>query len=163
MTLLACCTDTWTQAACCGTRDAGQADARRAASPPAAASAATYAGRVRLSGNLLIATPAATGRQADLNKAKAMEAMNRRRRLVVVAPLAPVSSQDGRGAAPADCGFHCDPPSCAYARGLGRSATQVPYRGQRLDVWRTRRGDRPDRCSKLHRWIENAHKSATSP
>lgn len=50
--------------------------------------AATYAGRVRLSSNLLISTPTAMGRQADLNKAKAMEAMNRRQRFIVVAPLA---------------------------------------------------------------------------
>lgn len=48
----------------------------------------TYAGRVRLASNILIATSAAAGQQAELNKAKAVEAMNRRRRLVVIAPLA---------------------------------------------------------------------------
>lgn len=49
---------------------------------------ATYAGRLRLASSLLVATSTAAGGQADLNKAKAVEAMNRRRRLVVVAPLA---------------------------------------------------------------------------
>lgn len=48
----------------------------------------TYAGRVRLSSNLVIATSAPAGTQADLNKAKAIEAMNQRRRLVAIAPLA---------------------------------------------------------------------------
>lgn len=48
----------------------------------------TYAGRVRLASNLLVATPSNSGRQAELNQAKSVEAMNRRRRLVVIAPLA---------------------------------------------------------------------------
>ncbi|MFY3590569.1 MULTISPECIES: DUF1173 family protein [Achromobacter] len=48
----------------------------------------TFAGRVRLSSNLVIAATAADGQQAGLNKAKSTEAMNRRRRLVAVAPLA---------------------------------------------------------------------------
>ncbi|WP_249279180.1 DUF1173 family protein [Bordetella genomosp. 5] len=48
---------------------------------------ATYAGRLRLASSLLVSTATASGGQAELNKAKAVEAMNRRRRLVVVAPL----------------------------------------------------------------------------
>ncbi len=68
--------------------------------------AATYAGRVRLSGNLLVSTPAAAGRQAELNKAKGMEAMNRRRRLVVIAPLAQFLAGMEEGAALPIAGFH---------------------------------------------------------
>ncbi|MBJ7264311.1 MAG: DUF1173 family protein [Burkholderiaceae bacterium] len=49
---------------------------------------AIHVGRVKLSGSLLVATSASMGRQAALNKAKATEAMNGRRRLVVIAPLA---------------------------------------------------------------------------
>ncbi|MDR7946657.1 DUF1173 family protein [Achromobacter aegrifaciens] len=48
----------------------------------------TFAGRVRLSSNLVIAATAADGQQAALNRAKSTEAMNRRRRLVAIAPLA---------------------------------------------------------------------------
>lgn len=40
----------------------------------------TFAGRVRLSSNLVIAATAADGQHAGLNKAKSTEAMNRRRR-----------------------------------------------------------------------------------
>lgn len=68
--------------------------------------AATYAGRVRLSSNLLVATPAATGRQGDLNKAKSVEAMNRRRRLIVVAPLAQYQEGMAQAARLPISGFH---------------------------------------------------------
>jgi len=47
----------------------------------------TYAGKHRLASNLLIASSAPTGRQTELNKAKTMEAINRRQRLVVITPL----------------------------------------------------------------------------
>lgn len=67
--------------------------------------AATYAGRVRLSGNLVIAT-SADGRQAELNKAKSTEAMNRRRRLVVIAPLAQFQAGMETGATLPIAGFH---------------------------------------------------------
>lgn len=56
------------------------------------AASSTYAGKIRLSSNLLIATSAPEGQQATLNRAKATEAMNRRRRLVVIAPLAQYQS-----------------------------------------------------------------------
>lgn len=48
----------------------------------------TYAGRVKLSQNLLIGTPVAEGSQPKLNQAKAHAAADERRRLVVIAPLA---------------------------------------------------------------------------
>lgn len=50
--------------------------------------AMTYAGRVRLSQNLVIATSSGSGQQAGYNKAKCLEAITQRRRLVAVAPLA---------------------------------------------------------------------------
>lgn len=53
----------------------------------------TYAGRTRLAQNLLVGTPASSGQQAGHNRAKALEAVTERRRLVVVAPLA--QHQDG--------------------------------------------------------------------
>lgn len=52
------------------------------------AAAKTYAGRIRLSQNLLIGTPTDSGKQAKLNHAKSLSANQDRRRLVVVAPLA---------------------------------------------------------------------------
>lgn len=48
----------------------------------------TYAGRVKLSQNLLIGTPVAEGSQPKLNQAKAHAAADERRRLIVIAPLA---------------------------------------------------------------------------
>jgi len=68
------------------------------------AAAATYAGRVRLSSNLLIATQT-PGRQAGLNQAKAMEAMSRRQRLIVIAPLARHSEDADKSRMPI-AGFH---------------------------------------------------------
>jgi hypothetical protein len=65
----------------------------------------TYAARVRLSSSMLISTPAA-GPQADLNKAKAAEAMNRRRRLVVIAPLARYQSGMEKAPRLPIMGFH---------------------------------------------------------
>jgi len=66
----------------------------------------TYAGKVRLSSNLLIGTPTAAGRQAELNKAKAVEAMNRRRRLVIVAPLAQYQAGMEEGSRLPISGYH---------------------------------------------------------
>jgi len=68
--------------------------------------ASTYAGRVRISSSLLVATPAATGRQGELNKAKSVEAMNRRRRLIVVAPLAHYQEGMAQAARLPISGFH---------------------------------------------------------
>lgn len=68
--------------------------------------AATYAGRVKLAGNLLVATSAAIGRQAELNKAKSTEAMNRRRRLIVIAPLAQFQPGMEAAATLPIAGFH---------------------------------------------------------
>jgi hypothetical protein len=65
----------------------------------------TYAGRVRLASNLLVAAPSA-GRQADLNGAKSLEAMNQRRRLVVVAPLAQYQEGMEAGSKLPIAGFH---------------------------------------------------------
>ncbi|MCD0500930.1 DUF1173 domain-containing protein [Achromobacter sp. MY14] len=66
----------------------------------------TYAGRVRLAQNLVIATPTATGQQAGHNKAKALEAVTQRRRLVVIAPLAQhQEGMDGSATLPI-AGFH---------------------------------------------------------
>lgn len=48
----------------------------------------TYAGRTRLAQNLVVATPSASGQQASHNKAKSLDAVTQRRRLVVIAPLA---------------------------------------------------------------------------
>lgn len=53
----------------------------------------TYAGRVRLAQNLIVATPTSAGQQASYNRAKTLDAVSHRRRLVVVAPLA--QHQDG--------------------------------------------------------------------
>ncbi|WP_191575929.1 DUF1173 family protein [Achromobacter insolitus] len=66
----------------------------------------TYAGRVRLSQNLVIATPSASGQQAGRNKAKSLDAITQRRRLVVVAPLAQhQEGMDGSSILPI-AGFH---------------------------------------------------------
>lgn len=66
----------------------------------------TYAGRVRLSQNLVIATPSASGQQAGQNKAKSLDAITQRRRLVVVAPLAQhQEGMDGSSILPI-AGFH---------------------------------------------------------
>ncbi len=47
----------------------------------------TYAGRVKLAQNLLVATPTNEGQQPRLNQAKTIAASNERRRLIVAAPL----------------------------------------------------------------------------
>ncbi|CAB3840855.1 DUF1173 domain-containing protein [Achromobacter mucicolens] len=66
----------------------------------------TYAGRVRFSQNLVIATPSASGQQAGQNKAKSLDAITQRRRLVVVAPLAQhQEGMDGSSILPI-AGFH---------------------------------------------------------
>ncbi|MFJ3465710.1 DUF1173 family protein [Achromobacter spanius] len=66
----------------------------------------TYAGRVRLSQNLVIATPSGSGQQAGQNKAKSLDAITQRRRLVVVAPLAQhEEGMDGSSVLPI-AGFH---------------------------------------------------------
>lgn len=65
----------------------------------------TYAGKHRLASNLLIATPQ-TGRQAEINKAKAMEAINRRQRLVVIAPLSQYQPEMETSASLPISGFH---------------------------------------------------------
>lgn len=66
----------------------------------------TFAGRVRLSSNLVIATTAADGQQAALNKAKSTEAMNRRRRLIAIAPLAHYQPDMGTAGRLPIMGFH---------------------------------------------------------
>lgn len=53
-----------------------------------AAAMKTYAGRIKLSQNLLIGTVTPDGDHARLNRAKSLAAGNERRRLVVIAPLA---------------------------------------------------------------------------
>lgn len=67
---------------------------------------ATYAGRVRLSQNLVVATPSGSGQQAGQNKAKSLDAITQLRRLVVIAPLAQhQEGMDGRSVLPI-AGFH---------------------------------------------------------
>lgn len=78
----------------------------------------TYAGRIKLSQNLLIGTPRDTGQQAKLNHAKALAAHQERRRLIVVAPLA--THREGLDGAPTlpITGFH-----------------GIPYLGMSDELW----------------------------
>lgn len=93
----------------------------------------TYAGRVRLAQNLLIATPTAAGQQAGHNKAKALEAVTQRRRLVVIAPLAQhQEGMDGSSALPI-AGFH-GIPHLGLDDGIWASIERRFVR--ELDAWR---------------------------
>lgn len=67
---------------------------------------ATYAGRTRLAQNLLVATPASSGAQAGHNRAKSLEAITERRRLVVIAPLAQHQEGSDGGRTLPISGFH---------------------------------------------------------
>ena len=66
----------------------------------------TYAGRTRLSQNLLIATHTSSGSQAGHNRAKCLEAVTERRRLVVIAPLAQHQEGAESGRTLPISGFH---------------------------------------------------------
>ncbi|MNL06153.1 hypothetical protein D3C87_1267830 [compost metagenome] len=93
----------------------------------------TYAGRVRLSQNLVIATPSSSGQQAGHNKAKSLEAITQRRRLVVVAPLAlHQEGMDGSQTLPI-AGFHGIP---YLALDDGVWASLERRFGREIDAWR---------------------------
>jgi len=69
----------------------------------------TFVSRVRLASNLVIAISASDGQQAALNKTKSTDAMNRRRLLVAVAPLAQYQpGMETAGRLPI-MGFHAPP------------------------------------------------------
>ena len=94
---------------------------------------ATYAGRVRLSQNLVIATPSGSGQQAGQNKAKSLDAITQRRRLVVVAPLAQhQEGMDGSNVLPI-AGFH-GIPHLMLDEGIWASIERRFLR--ELDAWR---------------------------
>ncbi len=93
----------------------------------------TYAGRVRLSQNLVIATPSASGQQAGHNKAKSLEAITQRRRLVIVAPLAQhQDGMDGSESLPI-AGFHGIP---FMTLDDGIWAALERRFGREIDAWR---------------------------
>lgn len=95
--------------------------------------ATTYAGRVRLAQNLLVATPSSSGQQASYNKAKSLEAVTQRRRLVVIAPLAQhQDGMDGSNSLPI-AGFHCIP-YLSMDEG-GWSSLERRF-GREIDAWR---------------------------
>ncbi|WP_313065163.1 DUF1173 family protein [Achromobacter animicus] len=97
------------------------------------AAMATYAGRVRLSQNLVIATPSGSGQQAGQNKAKSLDAITQRRRLVVVAPLAQhEEGMDGSSVLPI-AGFH-GIPHLMLDDGIWASIERRFMR--ELDAWR---------------------------
>jgi len=94
---------------------------------------ATYAGRVRLSQNLVIATPSGSGQQAGQNKAKSLDAITQRRRLVVVAPLAQhQEGMEGSSVLPI-AGFH-GIPHLMLDDGIWASIERRFLR--ELDAWR---------------------------
>lgn len=94
---------------------------------------ATYAGRVRLSQNLVISTPSGSGQQAGQNKAKSLDAITQRRRLVVVAPLAQhQEGMDGSNVLPI-AGFH-GIPHLMLDDGIWASMERRFLR--ELDAWR---------------------------
>lgn len=66
----------------------------------------TYAGRVKLAQNLLIGTPSSEGTQSRLNQAKSLSAVNDRRRLIVIAPLARYREGMESAASLPVAGFH---------------------------------------------------------
>lgn len=93
----------------------------------------TYAGRTRLAQNLIAATPTNSGAQAGHNRAKSLEAVTERRRLVVIAPLAQHQEElDGSRTLPIS-GFHGIP----YLA-LDETAWSALERGfaRELDGWR---------------------------
>lgn len=93
----------------------------------------TYAGRVRLAQNLIIATSASSGQQATYNKAKSLNAVSERRRLVVIAPLAQhQEGMDGANTLPISA-FH-GIPYLALEEGIWHSL-EKSYRRE-LDAWR---------------------------
>lgn len=94
---------------------------------------ATYAGRVRLSQNLVVATPSSSGQQAGQNKAKSLDAITQRRRLVVIAPLAlHQDGMDGSSVLPI-AGFH-GIPHLGLDDGIWASIERRFVR--ELDAWR---------------------------
>lgn len=94
---------------------------------------ATYAGRVRLSQNLVVATPSGSGQQAGQNKAKSLDAITQRRRLVVIAPLAQhQEGMDGSSVLPI-AGFH-GIPHLGLDDGIWASIERRFVR--ELDAWR---------------------------
>jgi len=93
----------------------------------------TYAGRARLSQNLVIATQPGSGQQAGHNKAKSLEAITQRRRLVIVAPLAQhQEGMDGSEVLPI-AGFH-GIPFMALDEGIW-AALERRF-GREIDAWR---------------------------
>lgn len=93
----------------------------------------TYAGRVRLAQNLIVATSASSGQQATYNKAKSLDAVSERRRLVVVAPLAQhQEGMDGASTLPISA-FH-GIPYLAMGEGVWHSLEKSYSR--ELDAWR---------------------------
>lgn len=93
----------------------------------------TYAGRVRLAQNLIVATSASSGQQATYNKAKSLDAVSERRRLVVVAPLAQhQEGMDGASTLPISA-FH-GIPYLAMGEGIWHSLEKSYSR--ELDAWR---------------------------
>ncbi|WOB74326.1 DUF1173 family protein [Achromobacter xylosoxidans] len=95
--------------------------------------ATTYAGRVRLAQNLIVATPTSAGQQASYNRAKTLDAVSHRRRLVVVAPLAQhQDGMDGASSMPISA-FH-GIPHLALDEGIWH-ALERSF-GRELDAWR---------------------------
>ncbi|MCH1986501.1 DUF1173 domain-containing protein [Achromobacter xylosoxidans] len=93
----------------------------------------TYAGRVRLAQNLIVATPTSAGQQASYNKAKTLDAVGHRRRLVVVAPLAQhQEGMDGARLMPISA-FH-GIPHLALDEGIWHALERSFSR--ELDAWR---------------------------
>lgn len=93
----------------------------------------TYAGRVRLAQNLIVATPNSAGQQASYNKAKTLDAVSHRRRLVVVAPLAQhQEGMDGASLMPISA-FH-GIPHLALDEGIWH-ALERSF-GRELEAWR---------------------------
>ncbi len=93
----------------------------------------TYAGRIRLAQNLIVATPTSAGQQAGYNKAKTLDAVGHRRRLVVVAPLAQhQEGMDGASLLPISA-FH-GIPQLTLDEGIWH-ALERSF-GRELDAWR---------------------------
>ncbi|MGE8657009.1 MAG: DUF1173 family protein [Achromobacter sp.] len=93
----------------------------------------TYAGRVRLAQNLIAATPTSSGQQASYNRAKSLDAVSHRRRLVVIAPLAQhQEGMEGASTVPIS-GFH-GIPYLALEEGIWHALERSFSR--ELDAWR---------------------------
>lgn len=93
----------------------------------------TYAGRVRLAQNLIVATPTSSGQQASYNKAKTLDAVGHRRRLVVIAPLAQhQEGMDGASLMPISA-FH-GIPHLALDEGIWHTLERSF--GRELNAWR---------------------------